>query len=351
MLFIQFWSQITVQFLLLGLATGSLYAIYALGVVLTYRASGVLNFAIGSLGAIAAYFFYSLRDDHHVNWVLALALALVLGALIGVAMHFLVMVLLRRVSVIAKLISTLALVTLSTGIIALIWGDQGGRSPTSILPTNPVKLTSQIAIPEERLILIGIVLASHGDPRPRLHADDFRPCDVRRRGEPPCRSLVGMVAERHRRWRTSWSRASSRGRRDPARADHRAAASPADARRPPGARSGDGRPLLVVLDHADRGARDRSRSPPSFRLLPDPHRRRLRLVSHSADRGSPTSCRCSIIVLFTALAATRGCSAARRWPGCHFRATAASNVPCSSSASAQRSPLITRVSAAWDDTS
>ncbi len=76
MLFIQFWSQITVEFLLLGLATGSLYAIYALGVVLTYRASGVLNFAIGSLGAIAAYFFYSLRDDHHVNWVLALALAL-----------------------------------------------------------------------------------------------------------------------------------------------------------------------------------------------------------------------------------------------------------------------------------
>ena len=144
---------------MLGLATGSLYAIYALGIVLTYRASGVLNFAIGSLGAIAAYFFYSLRDDHHVNWVLALALALALGALIGVAMHFLVMVLLRKVSVIAKLISTLALITLSTGIIDLVWGDQGGRSPTSILPTNPVKLSSQIYIPEERLILIGIVLA------------------------------------------------------------------------------------------------------------------------------------------------------------------------------------------------
>ena len=147
------------QFLLLGLATGALYAIFALGVVLTYRASGVLNFAIGSLGAIGAYFFYSLRDDHHVNWVLALALALALGALIGVAMHFLVMVLLRKVSVLAKLISTLALVTLATGIIDLVWGDQGGRSPRSILPTNPVKLSSQITIPEERLILIGIVLA------------------------------------------------------------------------------------------------------------------------------------------------------------------------------------------------
>ena len=46
-----FWSQTTVEFLLLGLATGSLYAMFALSIVLMYRASGVLNFATGALGA------------------------------------------------------------------------------------------------------------------------------------------------------------------------------------------------------------------------------------------------------------------------------------------------------------
>src|SRR5271170_2996298 len=119
-----FFSQTTVEFLLLGLATGSLYAVFALGIVLTYRASGVLNFAAGALGAIAAFLFYSLRDQHGVNWVLALVLALLTGAVVGAGMQFLLMVVLRRVSLLGKLISTLALISLGEGLINVIWPSQ-----------------------------------------------------------------------------------------------------------------------------------------------------------------------------------------------------------------------------------
>ena len=56
------WSQAALRFVLLGAATGSLTALVALGIVLVYRTSGVLNFSAGALGGIAAYVCYNLRD-------------------------------------------------------------------------------------------------------------------------------------------------------------------------------------------------------------------------------------------------------------------------------------------------
>ena len=65
---------------------------------MVYRASGVLNFASGSLGAISAFLFFGRRDNHGVNWILALAVALSLGGAIGAATQLIVMGLLRRAS-------------------------------------------------------------------------------------------------------------------------------------------------------------------------------------------------------------------------------------------------------------
>ena len=48
-------SEAALRFLLLGTATGALTALVALGIVIVYRASGVLNFSAGALGGIAAY--------------------------------------------------------------------------------------------------------------------------------------------------------------------------------------------------------------------------------------------------------------------------------------------------------
>jgi branched-subunit amino acid ABC-type transport system permease component len=62
-------------FIVLGLATGSVYALAAMGLVVTYTTSGVLNFAHGAVGMVVAYVFYDLRQDMPT----ALALVLCLG--------------------------------------------------------------------------------------------------------------------------------------------------------------------------------------------------------------------------------------------------------------------------------
>jgi branched-subunit amino acid ABC-type transport system permease component len=47
------FSEDVLRFVLLGMATGSLTALVALGIVLVYRTSGVLNFGAGALGGSA----------------------------------------------------------------------------------------------------------------------------------------------------------------------------------------------------------------------------------------------------------------------------------------------------------
>ncbi|HLS97156.1 MAG TPA: hypothetical protein VK018_00390, partial [Porticoccaceae bacterium] len=58
------------QFILLGLGTGALYALGAHGIVLIYRGSGVINFAHGAMALFGASLFAELRDDQGLHFAL-----------------------------------------------------------------------------------------------------------------------------------------------------------------------------------------------------------------------------------------------------------------------------------------
>ena len=63
-----------------GIADGAIYALAALGLVLTFKTSGIFNFAIGAQAAASAYVFYSLRVTAGLPWpVAALGAMLVVG--------------------------------------------------------------------------------------------------------------------------------------------------------------------------------------------------------------------------------------------------------------------------------
>ena len=52
-----------IVFAIVGLGVGVVYASIAMGVVITYRGTGVINFAIGAMGAWSAYVFDELRTS------------------------------------------------------------------------------------------------------------------------------------------------------------------------------------------------------------------------------------------------------------------------------------------------
>ena len=75
------------QVLLTGLGLGSAYALFAQGVVLIYRGSGIVNFAQGALGMLASYVtFYELRTTN--SWPIGLAIVGGIAAAVLVALLF-----------------------------------------------------------------------------------------------------------------------------------------------------------------------------------------------------------------------------------------------------------------------
>jgi sulfate-transporting ATPase len=149
-----FVSQETILFLFLGLATGALTALVALGIVLVYRSSGVLNFAASALGGVAAWVCYDIQGDGVPTW-LAVTIGVFVGFLLGVLTYFVLMVLLREASLLSKLIATLALYSSAQGFMILRWGTAVVQ-PSSFLPTRTVRLWGSVTIGMDRLLLIGI---------------------------------------------------------------------------------------------------------------------------------------------------------------------------------------------------
>src|SRR3546814_17608870 len=80
-----------VRYALLGLGPGAVYATSALGLVVMHRGSGVLNFAHGAVGAVAALWFFVLRDDWAWPTPSALGAAMGLAAGGGSAIELVIM--------------------------------------------------------------------------------------------------------------------------------------------------------------------------------------------------------------------------------------------------------------------
>jgi branched-subunit amino acid ABC-type transport system permease component len=121
-------------FLVVGLASGSVYAIAAMGLVVTYRTSGVFNFAHGAVGMTATFVFYSLRIDAGLpTWLAAVIAVVVVGPAIGVLIDRL---LLRRLvgapASTYVVVSLGLLVALQAGVVAIY-----GPSPRRVEPFLP----------------------------------------------------------------------------------------------------------------------------------------------------------------------------------------------------------------------
>ena len=79
------------QFLVAGIAVGALYALVALGFVVIYKATGVINFAQGALLLLGAYFTYAFRDQVGMPFPLAVLLAVIGCAIVGVLVERLIL--------------------------------------------------------------------------------------------------------------------------------------------------------------------------------------------------------------------------------------------------------------------
>jgi branched-chain amino acid transport system permease protein len=114
-----------------ALATGLIYSVMAVGIVLIYRTSRVLAFHMGEVGMLAAYVLVSVWRPGAglANLAAAISAALGIAALAGVAMYLLVERLGGRFGHFVGTVITIAATIALHGIMSLIWGAQTWRMP------------------------------------------------------------------------------------------------------------------------------------------------------------------------------------------------------------------------------
>ncbi len=109
------------QVTLAGLVTGSLYGLLALGIVLVYRTTGILNFAYGAIGAVCACFMYILLTGPHLNFWLACILALLFALVLGIVLERCFARPVLEAPIFTKAIATLALALVLQTIAQQVW--------------------------------------------------------------------------------------------------------------------------------------------------------------------------------------------------------------------------------------
>jgi branched-chain amino acid transport system permease protein len=112
-----------VEVLVGGLLSGVMYSLVAIGFVLIYKTSGVLNFAQGSMLLFAALTFVSLVE-RGVPFAAALAATFAVMALLGIAIERVVLRPLVNKPPITLFMATLGLSYVIEGAAQLLWGTQ-----------------------------------------------------------------------------------------------------------------------------------------------------------------------------------------------------------------------------------
>jgi branched-chain amino acid transport system permease protein len=121
-------------FLVAGLSTGAIYALSAVGLVILYRASGVVNLAQGAVGALSAILAWQIADSGGPNWV-----GWIVGIVVATTVSFvygrLIAPRLAHGDPIVRAVATLGLALVLLGVMDLFWGEYGRvlRLPTDTL--------------------------------------------------------------------------------------------------------------------------------------------------------------------------------------------------------------------------
>jgi len=178
------------QPLLFGLGPGAIVAALALGLVVSYRASGVINFGHGAIATYITYVFLSLRDDGRypvpplpnpvapiegifgieivdfptfigsageaMGFWPSMVISLATAAGLGLAIHLAVFRPLRYAPTLAKVVASVGIMLMLQAAVVLRFGSRA-RQSEEIFPADPVDLLG-VRIGQDRFWLLGTVL-------------------------------------------------------------------------------------------------------------------------------------------------------------------------------------------------
>lgn len=159
------------QATLLGAGGGALIAALSIGVLVTYRGSGVINIATGAIAMYMSYVFNSLNTQGElllVGWGVdvggpvallpALLITLAIAGIWGAVYYLLIFAPLRNSSPVAKLVASVGLLLVLQSVILLHYGSQP-VPVTAELSNGAINLPGDVILPSNQAILGAVVIA------------------------------------------------------------------------------------------------------------------------------------------------------------------------------------------------
>lgn len=146
-----------VQLVFSGLTIGSIYALVAIGFVITYNITGVLNFAQGDfamLGAMLAVTFVSMDMPMIVGVLLSIGIVVIVGGVFERTAIYPS----RNASLPTLIIITLGFSMVIRGFAILIWGTQPRALP-SFTKNEPINILHAVLLPQS-IWAIGVSIVS-----------------------------------------------------------------------------------------------------------------------------------------------------------------------------------------------
>jgi branched-chain amino acid transport system permease protein len=131
--------DILIQVIVTGLATGGLYGLIALGFVLIYKATSVLNLAMGDFMTLGAFVCFTVLTQAKAPFYLALILTLLAAIVLGIVVERLVLRPLIGEPIISVIMVTIGLGVILKGLMYMIWTPSFRNFPR-IFPPKPLEL-------------------------------------------------------------------------------------------------------------------------------------------------------------------------------------------------------------------
>ena len=156
--------MLALDYALAGLGLGAIAALSGVGLLITYRTTGVFNIAHGAIAMMAAYLFWQFADQWGMPvWLAAVLVVVIIAPLFGIGLERVVFRQLQRrfASPAESLVATIGLLVLLLGVAYAIWGGQP-QHPSSLFPArvlHPGSLTVHVdAFADLAVVIAGTAL-------------------------------------------------------------------------------------------------------------------------------------------------------------------------------------------------
>jgi branched-chain amino acid transport system permease protein len=162
-------------YLLLGLGAGAIISALAIGLVVSYQGSGVVNFAHGAVAMWAPYVYLDLRQGsypfpipgvgdrlrigHDVGFRWAFVIAVLTAAALGLITYLLVFRPLRQAPALARVVASVGLMLVMLSLVDRRFGSKPNVRVRPILPRQPFTIAKDLTVPRDGVWLTLIVLA------------------------------------------------------------------------------------------------------------------------------------------------------------------------------------------------